>query len=367
MQHKTYRTRGGIEVRHETAIQPYRQAADSPLVEALADRRGVLFSSSFEFPGRYSRWDMGFVDPPLVLTARGRTVIVDALNERGQVLLPSVCAAIGGMVDVDIRSTGPRYIDAEVREAAERFPEEQRSRQPSVFSVLRTVIDLFRSDEDPHLGLYGAFGYDLVYQFEPMALRLPRPNDQRDLVLYLPDEVLIVDHMRQQSEVHRYEFEVAGRSTAGLPRTHALAPYRIDPETAASEATCDHGPGEYAGLVRRAKDAFARGDLFEVVVGELFSEACPDSPSTVFRRLRQTNPAPYGALINLGEGEFLVSASPEMYVRVEGRRIETCPISGTIRRGTDAIEDSERIRELLNSVKDESELTMCTDVDRNDK
>jgi anthranilate synthase len=87
----------------------------------------------------------------------------------------------------------------------------------------------------------------------------------------------------------------------------------------------------------------------------------------VFHRLRHSNPAPYGALINLGEGEFLVSASPEMYVRVEGKRIETCPISGTIARGRDPVEDAERIRELLNSVKDESELTMCTDVDRNDK
>ena len=94
---------------------------------------------------------------------------------------------------------------------------------------------------------------------------------------------------------------------------------------------------------------------------------CPDPPSVVFQRLRRANPAPYGALINLGEGEFLVSASPEMYVRVEGRRIETCPICGTIARGRDALEDAERIRELLNSTKDESELTMCTDVDRNDK
>ena len=56
-----------------------------------------------------------------------------------------------------------------------------------------------------------------------------------------------------------------------------------------------------------------------------------------------------------------------MYVRVEGRRIETCPICGTIARGRDPVEDAERIRELLNSTKDESELTMCTDVDRNDK
>jgi anthranilate synthase len=72
-------------------------------------------------------------------------------------------------------------------------------------------------------------------------------------------------------------------------------------------------------------------------------------------------------LIHLGDAEYLVGASPEMFVRVEGRRVETCPISGTIRRGDDAIEDAEQIKTLLTSAKEESELTMCTDVDRNDK
>src|SRR5262249_59293219 len=132
-------------------------------------------------------------------------------------------------------------------------------------------------------------------------------------------------------------------------------------------AESDHAPGEYAAMVERAREAFARGDLFEVVLGQLFSAPCGDQPSEIFERLRRTNPAPYGALMNLGDGEFLVAASPEMFVRVEGRRIETCPISGTIARGRDPVEDAERIRELLNSTKDESELTMCTDVDRNDK
>ena len=63
--------------------------------------------------------------------------------------------------------------------------------------MLRSLREFFASPEDEHLGLYGAFGYDLVFQFEPMQLKLPRPDDQRDLVLYLPDEILIVDHMRQ--------------------------------------------------------------------------------------------------------------------------------------------------------------------------
>ncbi|HEY5700843.1 MAG TPA: anthranilate synthase component I, partial [Gammaproteobacteria bacterium] len=94
---------------------------------------------------------------------------------------------------------------------------------------------------------------------------------------------------------------------------------------------------------------------------------CPAPPSEVFHRLKSRNPAPYGALMNLGEQEYLVAASPEMYVRVEGRRIETCPISGTIKRGSNAIGDAAQILELLSSEKETSELTMCTDVDRNDK
>jgi anthranilate synthase len=365
MQGTSYTTRGGIRIQRETWIGPYEREHDT-LAHTLDDRRGVLLSSSFEFPGRYTRLDMGFVDPPLVFTARDRRFTVEALNGRGRVLIPDIAEALGGLSTVELSDIGEDHIAVEVRQSDTRFPEEQRSRQPSIFSVLRALNDLFGSPEDEHLGFYGAFGYDLVFQFEPMRLRLPRPEDQRDLVLYLPDEILIVDHMRQHSAVHRYEFEVAGQSTRGLPRATPPAPYRAG----ASEPLppdSDHGPGEYAGLVRKAKEAFVRGDLFEVVCGQLFSTRCPDAPSTVFNRLRQANPAPYGALINLGEGEFLVSASPEMYVRVEGRRIETCPISGTIARGRDPLEDSERIRELLNSKKDESELTMCTDVDRNDK
>ncbi|HZK89034.1 MAG TPA: anthranilate synthase component I [Stellaceae bacterium] len=366
MQRKSYTTAGGIGVAREIVPQAY-SSADSALAQALDRKRGVLFSSSFEFPGRYTRWDMGFVDPPLVFSARGRTFAVEALNARGQVLIGPVAAALKSLEAAELGEVGDTRIDGAIRATANRFPEEQRSRQPSVFTVLRALIALFKSAADEHLGFYGAFGYDLVFQFEPMQLRLPRADDQRDLVLYLPDEILIVDHMRQQAAVHRYEFAADGKSTAGLPRETpeavycaGLAPPIMPPES-------DHAPGEYEALVEKARGAFKRGDLFEVVPGQLMTRACVDAPSVIFERLKKANPAPYGALINLGDGEFLVAASPEMYVRVEGRRIETCPISGTIRRGADPLEDADRILELLNSKKDESELTMCTDVDRNDK
>src|SRR3974377_2031785 len=82
--------------------------------------------------------------------------------------------------------------------------------------------------------------------------------------------------------------------------------------------------------------------------------------------MRRASPSPYKFLLQFGE-EHLVGASPEMFVRVEGQRVETCPISGTAQRTGDPLRDADNIKELLKSTKEESELTMCTDVDRNDK
>ena len=138
------------------------------------------------------------------------------------------------------------------------------------------------------------------------------------------------------------------------------------PNPDAAAANC-HAPGEYADKVRLARQKFKAGDLFEAVLSQTFSRPCSSQPSELHRLLRDRNPAPYAFVVSLGDGEWLVGASPEMYVRVTGDRVETCPISGTIPRGADAIGDAKNILELLNSKKDESELTMCTDVDRNDK
>ena len=363
-----YRTRGGLQVyRHETPLR-YKDAVE-PLIDALDRRRGVLLSSGFEFPGRYARWDLGFVDPPLAITARARDFELAALNARGTVLLPPIAAAVEMLDAVERLSVEPERITGAIRPAGRRFPEEMRSRQPSIFSLLRSIVELFGSGEDRHLGLYGAFGYDLAFQFEPVRQRRARPADQRDLVLYLPDEILVVDHMSRRASRLSYEFRTALSGTDLLARRAVPDPYRSGTATAAE---ADHGPGAYPAAVERARAAFRRGDLFEAVLSQLFTEPCADTPATLYRRLRQANPSPYGALMNLGAGEFLVAASPEMYVRVEGqeaggRRIETCPISGTIARGKNAIGDAAQILTLLNSAKDAAELTMCTDVDRNDK
>ena len=363
-------TRDGVRITR-TAV-PF-DPAELGRIAALADeRRGGVMSSGMEYPGRYSRWHMAYADPCAEIVATGRRVTARALNDRGRVLLPVLRAALhrAGADDAAPRTGEP--VDEEtvfIAEDDQEFTEEERSRRPTVFTALREITAAF-SGEDPHLGLYGAFGYDLAFQFEPVRLRLDRPEGpgtQRDLVLHLPDEIWVLDRKREEAVRYSYDFEVGGVSTAGLDRGTARtfagpAPQPVRDQDLPQQPR----PGSYARVVEEARERFACGDLFEVVPGHVFYGRCA-SPAAFYELLRQRNPAPYEFLFNLGEGEYLVGASPEMYVRVTGDRVETCPIAGTIARGEDTLEDAANIATLLGSAKEESELTMCTDVDRNDK
>jgi anthranilate synthase len=365
-------TAGGVRVSRVAA--PFDPAVLDGLTRQVDRRRGGVLSSGMEYPGRYSRWHVAYVDPCAEIVARGRKISARALNDRGAVLLPVLGAALRRAAGLDAAApSGPATPGAAtevvIPEPDRAFTEEERSRRPTVFTALREIIAAL-AGPDEHLGLYGAFGYDLAFQFEPVRVRHPRDDGQRDLVLHLPDQLYVLDRKRETALRYSYEFEVAGASTAGLPRATAGTAGRPaaghgDP-VSAGHLPADPEPGSYARVVTAARERFARGDLFEVVPSHVFHAAC-GSPAAFYERLRHRNPAPYEFFLNLGEGEYLVGASPEMYVRVTGDRVETCPIAGTIARGAGPLEDAANIRALLDSPKEESELTMCTDVDRNDK
>jgi anthranilate synthase len=357
--HRTELTTGG-GVRITRTASPFDQP-ELARIAALADeRRGGVMSSGMEYPGRYSRWVMAYADPCAEITATGRRITARALNDRGRVLLPVIRAAMARAGEAVGSGT------VVIPEPDRDYTEEERSRRPTVFSALREIAAALGC-EDPHLGLYGAFGYDLAFQFEPVRLRRERPAGQRDLVLHLPDEIWVLDRKREEAVRYAYEFEANGESTAGLERLTARTGPRHAPGSVRDkDLPPPPEPGSYARVVEEARERFARGDLFEVVPSHVFHGRCA-SPAAFYELLRQRNPAPYEFLFNLGEGEYLVGASPEMYVRVTGDRVETCPIAGTIARGEDTLEDAANIATLLGSAKEESELTMCTDVDRNDK
>jgi anthranilate synthase len=359
--HSAYRTHAGLAV--ERVAESFSGgAALDDLIELLDTRRGVVLSSGTTVPGRYESFDLGFADPPLMLVTNGAAFTIEALNARGEVLIAFLSETLREpCVVIDTRT--PTKLSGHIVRGDAPVDEDQRTRRASAMSLVRDLVAALGSPNDPMLGLFGAFAYDLVFQIEDLVQKRAREADQRDIVLYLPDRLLAYDRATGRGMLISYDFDWNGRSTRDLPRATPDSPYVNTPR----QGFADHAPGEYMAVVEKARAAFARGDLFEAVPGQLFAEPCDRSPAEVFQRLCRINPSPYGALMNLGEGEFLVAASPEMFVRSDGRRIETCPISGTIARGADAIGDAEQIRQLLNSEKDEFELNMCTDVDRNDK
>src|SRR5690606_29586409 len=245
---------------------------------------------------------------------------VAALNARGRVLLPLLAERLGTHPHLAGLVVGEAAIEGAAIEPPPSFDERERTRQPSVLSAVRALVEAFAAVEDPELGLYGAYAYDLVYQLEPVPARRKRPDDQRDLVAYIPDTLVVVDHQLRRAMRLSYEFSAHGASTRGLPREgDSFDPLgaRLEPEKKG-----DYPPGGYADIVRKALPYFGRGDLFEVVPSQSFYEPCTALPSALYRTLMTVNPSPYGFLFNLG-GEYLIGASPEMYVRVEARRVET--------------------------------------------
>ncbi len=257
----------------------------------------------------------------------------------------------------------PEAIRGRLKPLPVLFPEEERSKQPSAFSILRTILTEFQHPLGAKLALVGAFGYDLLLQFDPIQLKKPRQG-LHDLRLFFCDELYFMDRKKEQIERYRYDFSLGETTTRGLKRTGA----RLKPPqpTDRGPVTSDHTPEEYMAKVETVREGMRRGDYYEVVLCQMFRARYGASASQLFERIQKASPSPYEYLLQFGE-EQLIGASPEIFVRVEGRRIESSPIAGTTKRTGDPMKDAENIRALLASTKEESELTMCTDVDRNDK
>jgi anthranilate synthase len=366
MREYTYTTPHGIAVRRAASKVNYAKGLKH-LVRELDRRRGVYFSSGYEYPGRYSRWDFGSICPPLEIVAWDRRVEFRPLNERGRRIVRMFHAVLAGHPHWEEFAIVDGALHGRLKPLPALFAEEQRSKQPSVFTILRALIEEFRGEENSKLGLVGAFGYDLLFQFEPIEKKHPREG-HKDLHLYLCDDIWFMDRKKEQIERFQYDFTLGELSTIGLKRDGALVPSRKAAETPAGPVVIgsDHRPEEYMANVEKVREGMARGDYYEVVLRQTFSTPYSGKASDLFERVQRASPSPYEFLVQFGD-EQLVGASPEMFVRVEGRRIETCPISGTAQRTGDPLRDADNIRELLKSAKEESELTMCTDVDRNDK
>jgi para-aminobenzoate synthetase component I len=127
----------------------------------------------------------------------------------------------------------------------------------------------------------------------------------------------------------------------------------------------DFTRGGYYAAVERVKEYIREGDVYQVNLSQRFEAEAAIDPWTLYRRLRKANPAPFSAYLGFG-GVSILSSSPERFLRVRGRAVETRPIKGTRPRGRTAEEDGRLAAELLASRKDGAEHVMIVDLERND-
>ena len=194
------------------------------LIDLLDRRRGVVLSSGTTVPGRYESFDLGFCDPPLQLQTTGSNFSLSALNARGEILIAFLGDVLRDPCVVITEKSASRLAGHILRGAAP-VDEDQRTRRASVMSLVRDLVAALGANDDPLLGLFGAFAYDLVFQIEDLVQKRARESDQRDIVLYVPDRLLAYDRATGRGVVLSYDFAWNGKSSEGLPRDTPASVY----------------------------------------------------------------------------------------------------------------------------------------------
>jgi anthranilate synthase component 1 len=250
--------------------------------------------------------------------------------------------------------------------------------------TLRELMNSFQSAFVPGLprftgGAVGYFGYETAAWFEPTAARqgAGAPADHDDAGFMVFDTVLAFDHVQHRillianarispDEDLRslYQFACAKIEFLESELERALSLKRPKGGETVT-LTPNMSQEAYEGIVRRAKEYIAAGDIYQVVLSRRFEAEVSVDAFTVYRALRHVNPSPYMFFIRMGE-RSIVGASPEMLVRVEGRHAVTHPIAGTRRRGATDEEDMRLADELKRNEKERAEHVMLVDLGRND-
>ncbi len=126
---------------------------------------------------------------------------------------------------------------------------------------------------------------------------------------------------------------------------------------------------QYEAAVRAAQERIARGDIYQVNLTHRLAARATGNPYALFEHLCARSPAPGAAFLDAGfgaGGRAVLSASPELFLQVQGREISTRPIKGTRPRSRDPQEDTRLACELQTDPKEIAELVMITDLERND-
>jgi para-aminobenzoate synthetase component 1 len=305
---------------------PYR-ADSAALFEAVADRPWAVFlDSGLHHPGQ-ARYDIIAAEPYVRLVTRG------ALTE----------------------------VHAERTELSRADP----------FELLRKYVamDAASAGELPFSGgAIGYFGYDLTRRIERLPARARDAERIPDMAIGIYDWAVVVDHSERRAWLAGQgrdpdtdlKWNGLVRLFTDTPPERRRAPFRVT-----SPVTSNLTPQHYGRAFDRVLDYISAGDCYQVNLAQRFSAEASGDPWLAYQRLRLINPAPYSAFLSTPYAQIL-SASPERFLRVENRQVETKPIKGTRPRAGHPRLDAELIAELVASEKDRAENLMIVDLLRND-
>ena len=252
----------------------------------------------------------------------------------------------------------------------------------NVFAAVQKLLRQHRPAQVPGLppftsGAVGFFAYDVVRQLEPVPSRAKDDLRIPDCVLMFFDRLLAFDHLRHQihiiaaadvsRETPRRAYDRALKDIATLERK-LRAPLRVRKRPSVRGKLRIHHSTDretFLDNVRRTKEYIAAGDIFQAVLSQRFDFEPGVEPLDVYRALRMVNPSPYMYFLRMGDMHVLGS-SPEMLVRVTGRKLEYRPIAGTHPRGRDEAEDHRLEEKMRTDEKERAEHVMLVDLGRND-
>ena len=316
---------------------------DSPpslesLARALHGRDGFFYLDSARTEGN-SRPDFSFIgcDPFLTWRVKGEEISVES---------GGVTEVFGGEPLVHLRELMARY---------------QKT----------------NTSEIPFCGgAVGYFGYEFGARAEGVRPASREADGIPDAQFGFYDGVIACD--LKAGKLYAVGNPVAGRSAAvivaglremirGALDSGSLASDSLGAEKSTGRALTSNLTHEgYLSHVRRIKEYIVAGDVYQVNLSQRFELATTEAPFVIYERLRKVSPAPFGAYLH-GGGYQILSSSPELFLRIDAAgRAVTRPIKGTRPRGQTAVEDEQLSAELLVSDKDQAELLMIVDLERND-
>ncbi len=250
-------------------------------------------------------------------------------------------------------------------------------------ALLRQAMGTAQGDLTPGLprlagGLVGYLSYDIVRFFEP-SVHLQASFDLPEAILYQADTVAAFDHafgrliliavVDGSTGLEEAEARLNGLCEALTKPIPSLDVHQERNEVQEFNSTTSRS--EYISMVEQAREHIRAGDIFQVVLSQRLSRETSATPINIYRSLRRLNPSPYMFFFNFGalagpEPLYLIGASPEVHVRLDGRRAFLRPIAGTRPRASSLAEDAALEKSLLADPKELAEHVMLVDLARND-